>query len=481
MSIAKGIMFTVAMRWTDRLIGVVSTIILARLLVPDDFGVVAQATIVIGLITVLSDFGVHVALIQRAEPEAEHYDTSWTLRLIQFLLIAVTIYLVAPFVAGKFDEPRIEAVMRALCIGFVFAGLENIATVTFQKEMRFDLDFRFRLIPRLVGFLVTVTSAFALQSYWAMVIGAVSGRAASALLSYRMHAMRPKLSLARFRDIFAVSQWMLVRGVGAYIVNEMDRFALADRASTAEVGSYSLGKEIAAMPSTELLAPFNRVLFPAFVKARDDNGALPQLFLMTQGIQAFLAVPASAGLAIVAEDVVILLLGGRWMPAVPYIQILSLMYVLHALGGSAGYLLITLGRIRLTIASLWIQIVCFAALFLLASNQVAGEEVALMRMVSAFLGLAFSMAFVIFAVTSISFTDLLAVSYRPLVGTAVMATTLISLRPALEATPAVSVSSQMIVGAVVYTATVFSLWHLAGRPAGAESRALELMRRKIGR
>ncbi|MEQ8659398.1 MAG: oligosaccharide flippase family protein, partial [Gammaproteobacteria bacterium] len=303
LSVVHGTALAVTIRWVDRLLGVLSTIILARLLMPEDFGVVALASMAVAFATVLVDFGVNVALIQHNDPQQSHYDTAWTLRLLQMLFTALVLALAAPLIAGFFGDGRVAAVLAALAFGMFLSGLENIGIVAYQRNMQFGAEFNFLVSRRLIGFVVTIVAALLLRSYWALVIGVLVSRSAGVLLSYLMHPMRPRFSLAEFRDIFAISQWMLVRSIGAYLQNHAHKVFVGHYCSTATTGSYTLGDEIAAMPSSELLAPLNRVLFPSFARQKHDPAALKHLFLLALSMQTLLVVPASVGLAMVADRV----------------------------------------------------------------------------------------------------------------------------------------------------------------------------------
>ena len=205
------------MRWADRSIAFVSTLILARLLVPEDFGVIAMASLVIGLADVFFELGVNVALIQNKTPSPAHYDTAWTLRLIQTTLAAIIVVIASPWAATYFNDPRVTLVTQVLAVSLILSGLENIGVVTFQKEMQFGREFQFLFCKRIVGFIVTIVAAWFIRSYWAMVIGALAGRTFGVALSFAMHPMRPRLSLKKFGEIFSVSQWMLVRSIGGYL------------------------------------------------------------------------------------------------------------------------------------------------------------------------------------------------------------------------------------------------------------------------
>ena len=184
---AKGALLVVGMRWSDRLIGVISTLILVRLLVPADFGIVAMASIVVGLVDTLLDLGVGSALIQNRHAGRDEFDTAWTLRLAQSALAAIVLWFIAPYAAESFRDPRVLDVLRLMALTVLLGGFENIGIVSFQKNMEFGRDFRFFFLRRLSGFSATIVLAFLLHSYWAMVIGALVGRLAGVGLSFVLH------------------------------------------------------------------------------------------------------------------------------------------------------------------------------------------------------------------------------------------------------------------------------------------------------
>ena len=262
----RGALWTVGIRWTDRVIGFVSTLILARLLAPEDFGVIAMASIVIGLIDVLLDLGVNITLIQNLDAQRDDYDTAWTVRLFQALLVAALVVLAAPLAAGYFRDERVIDVLRVLAIAIAVAGFENIGVISFQKALNFSKDYQFTIAKRMVGFLTTLAAAIVLRNYWALVLGTLAGRSFGVGFSYLIHPYRPKICLAKFRQIWRFSQWILVRGIVGYLDSEMDKLVVGRREDSDGLGSYALAAQIAAMPTTELLAPLSRVLFPAFVE-----------------------------------------------------------------------------------------------------------------------------------------------------------------------------------------------------------------------
>lgn len=472
-SILRGTLLTVAMRWTDRLIGVISTLILARLLVPEDFGIIAMASIFIGLVTIVLELGVHVALIQNRTPSQAHYDTAWTIRLGQTLLSSLFVLICAPFAADYYGDARVESVIQWMALGLFIAGLENIGTITFQKEMRFGLDFQFMFLKRMAGFVTTIASALILGNYWALVIGTLTGRALGVALSYWLHPMRPRLSLEKFGEIFRVSQWMLVSGIGGYLDNNLHKLIVGHRADSTTMGAYTLGDEISGLPTSELLAPLNRVLFPAFVQVKHDPVELKRLFLLLQSIQTSIAIPASVGLALIASDAVMLLLGEKWLAAIPFLQILAFTHAVQAVTTSGGYILLTLGRIRDAAMIAWLQVACFVVIVFLLIPGSDAVGIATARVASVLIGLILVFLLLLRAMSNLTLLEIVRSVSRPLTATALMALALIWFDRIIELSPILSLITKVMIGTVVYVAVLGTIWFSFGRPTGAESYLLD--------
>ena len=471
-SVAKGAVLVVGMRWTDRLIGLISTLILARLLLPEDFGIVAMASIVVGLIDTILDLGVGSALVQNRQAGRDDFDTAWTLRLLQSALVALLIFLSAPFAVEFFHDPRVFDVIRVMALTTLIGGFENIGIVAFQKNMEFGRDFQFFFFRRIAGFVVTIALAFLLQTYWAMVIGAVVGRLAGVALSYVMHDYRPKFSKASLRQIWSFSQWILVANLGSYGLKQIDKFLVGRRTDAATMGAYALADEIAAMPTTELLSPLSRVLFPVFVEAAENPERLRVAYCMALGTQSLIALPAGVGLCMIATDIVPLLLGDRWSQMIPLIRTLALISVFSALTYSASYLLMTLGKVNLLAFDAWIRLALMAILLLFAFPDAGAQGIAMIRLATTALGFVFFACLVLYYVKSIRLMDFLKNTWRPLLSTGIMACAL-SIFPRFDGLALfIQVLLSIAFGFAIYLCAILGFWRLSGCCDSAENYLL---------
>lgn len=463
------------MRWTDRLIGLVSTLVLARLLVPADFGIVAMASIVVGLIDTLLALGVSSALIQNRNAGREEFDTAWTLGIIQGSMVAGIIWIAAPYAAASFHDPRVLAVVRVMAFSIFFGAFENIGIVAFQKNMEFGRDFRFFFIRRIFGFVVTLILAILLQSYWAMVIGALVSRFSGVGLSYWMHDYRPRLSLKKVRELWSFSQWVLVRNIGSYGLVQLDKFLVGHRTDAATIGAYSLADEVSSMPTTELLAPLGRVLFPLFVRVAHDAEQLRRAFCRALGIQTLFALPFGVGLALVANEVVPLVLGDQWLQAVPLLQTLALISTFTAMSHSSGYVLLALGKVWFQAVLAWIQFGFLASMALLAFPDVGVQGIANIRLGTTALGFFLFIGLVLIYVKSIHLIDLVCNTWRPILATGIMVLVLLFVSTLTLFGNFGQFLTMVLTGAVTYILAILVLWRLAGCRDGAESYLLDLL------
>jgi len=478
-SVTKGAILTVSMRWTDRLIGFISTLILARLLAPEDFGIIAMASLVVGLVDAFLALGVHVALIQNNNADQAHYNTAWTLRLAQLSIAAALIFLAAPHAAVYFNDPRIIPVLRFMAVGMLLMGIENIGIVSFQKEMRFGMDFQFAFVKRIAAFVITITAAWVLKNYWALVIGNLAGRAIGVVLSYQMHSMRPRFSLEKVKEIFSFSQWMLVSSIAAYLNRSLDNMLVGRHENATVVGGYTLANEISAMPTTEVLAPLNRVLFPAFVEAKKNLDELKRLYLLAQGVQSLIGMAAGVGLALVANEAVAVLLGDKWMFVVPFVQILALAYVIESIATSAGYVLITLGRVRSAAFVSLLQVGLFAAGVFLILTDIEAYQLAVVRVAAVLAGLIVSFWLLKLALSNISLMDIIRTVIRPFLATGAMAMAVIAMGEVVHAGPLVELFIKIVTGVLSYPLAILLMWYLVGQPEGAELYLLNKVRSSL--
>jgi O-antigen/teichoic acid export membrane protein len=375
----------------------------------------------------------------------------------------------SPIISNYFHDERSKLVLIFLSFIPLINSFQNIGLIALQKEMKFKQEFYLLSINRAIGFLITIVFAYIMKSYWALVIGTFSNAIIGVFLSYFFHPMRPTISLKRFNEIFSVSNWMLLKNIGQYFQTNLHRLLVGHWSPAATLGAYSLGSDIAAMPTNELLAPFNRVLFPAFSNLQDNPAELKRVFLLAQGLQTLVAMPAAAGLALVANDLVPLLLGVKWVEAIPYVQILSWGGVFSALISTSGFLMISLGYLRLNVLFVFTQVAIFAILILTFFNGSGAVIIAKTRLIVSMFGIFVAFGLAMYVFPRLNYIDIVKNTFRPIFGVGIMCVIVLILNNLLNFMPLYNVIIKILLGSITYILTVYMLWIICKKPVGSES------------
>jgi O-antigen/teichoic acid export membrane protein len=472
---AAGAAWMVLAKLVERSLGIVSTLILARLLVPADFGLVAVAMAVVAVLELLTGFGFDIALIRDQKATREHYDTAWTLNLLVGMAIALLMLALALPAARFFSDERLTWILVVLALMPLLTGLENIGVVAFRKELDFRREFIFLSGKKLVMFFTAVPLAAMLGNYWALVAGMTVGRLAATALSYWMHPYRPRWSLARVADLLGFSKWMFLMNIVMFFKLRFADFVIGRMAGPGALGLFNVGSEIASLPTSELVAPINRAVFPGYSTMGGDITALRRAYLSVTGVVALVALPAGATIAAMAPILVPLMLGPKWLETIPVIQIVAFFGMTTALLSNSFSIFLALGLPKVpTLLGAAQVLVLFAALpFGVSQAGIVGAAWATLAVGVAVLPVNFHL---LMRLVKCPLGELLSWLWRPLLATAALFVALDACVSRLRPTSLVELlvaNAAAGAGAVLgYLACAALLWVLAGRPEGAESLLL---------
>ena len=481
----RGAVWSVGMRWTVRAIGLVSTVILARLLTPEDYGIVAMAMLVVGLIEVFGDTGHQLALLRYREPSRAHYDSAFTIGLVTSLGLGVVVLIAAPFAAWGFDEPRVAPVMQVLSLRVFVGGFVNIGTVAFRHELDFAKDFRFLVYRKLLTFLSGLIAALILGNYWALVAGIVIGEAGSVVSSYLMHPYRPWIAFTKVRELWSISGWFLVGSVASFAHERGDEYVVTAIAPTGLFGEYHVASDVASLPAAEIVMPLARGLFPIYTRLVSQPKQLLDAYINVLSMVTIICCSVAAGAAAIADDLVALLLGSQWQGSAPLLAWLVLHSACLGVASSALLLHQAAGHAQLYARYSWLRV----ALVLPAMATVAWlsrdvVDVAMTRAAVSLLLIA-PILWTLPRVIPIKATDVVSASWRPLLAAIVMFTLVAQIQAGLPFTLPISrVCVTVPSGAAIFFGTMLLSWLLAGRPPGPERAGLrwladQLARRRI--
>jgi len=457
-----------AMRWVTRFLGVVSIATLARLLEKDNFGLVALASAFVALPAILTDLGVEQAIISERVPERGIYNTAWTIRLVQLAVAACLIYVSAPWVAAFYGDTRIIAIVEVLSVMVLLKGLENMWTVSFRKEFDFKRDFLYDTLSKLVTVAVTITLAVILRSYWALIYGQVVGAALRTTISFFIAPEWPRLTFSHWRRIWSYSQWSLAKGAATYLVQNGDRVILGRLTGAATVGAYSIGREIADMPLTEISMPVNRALGPGFSALQHDPNRLVLALVKSLAAVIMVALPIGVGLALTAEQLIPVFLGPKWGEAIPVLQLLSIASTITAVRGVMGNTLAVIGHVRSSAIVMWIRCLLLVVtgvpgVIIAGANGMAGAF-----LVAETLTTCATLYFYRQHLPQFSMASLGRTLFRPVSAAAVMTVMVLAANQLPIASHFLLLLTKVAIGVAAYAAVIYLLWQRAGNPEGLE-------------
>jgi len=484
--VARGIAWMTSARAVVRALGLISTLVLARLLVPADFGIIAMATSVGAGLELLTLFGFEVALIQRKSLTRDDYDTTWTLNTLMGFGVAALLVLTAGMAADYFREPRLEAVSMLLGLQYAIKNAANTGTVDFRRNLDFRWEFVTHVVPKIGGVIITIPLAFWLRDYRALIAGMILTSVMSFVLSYAVHPHRPRPCLRGAGELFRFSRWLLLSNLLAFFRNRGATFIIGRLMGSASLGIYGLADEVANMPTTEMVAPINRVLGPTYVKVHEDHDLLRSTFTATLGLIAILILPASVGLAAVTDPLVRLVLGEKWLATIPVMAILALAGAGNLLQTNTASVHTAIGQPRYITLTGFIQVVTLLPAIILGTiwkDLIGAAWACLLH--TWIIGIWTTYA-ILFRTTVIRRVDVVRACWRPVIASGVMylaVSTYLWLYAGHHsfAMSLLALSSATLLGIGVYVAVVVVLWNVAGRPEGSETAIIRRLRGAMNR
>lgn len=480
---ARGAGWVMAWRWGMRVLGLVSTLVLVRLLAPADFGLVALASGFMQSVDGLMSLGTEEAVIRQANPDRAVYDTAFTLTAMRGLTASLLVAGAAFPAATFFVEPRLGPVLLVVALLPLLDGVSNIGTVDFRRAMTFEKEFALMVLPKFGGILTAIVLALLLHSYVAMLGGMLVNRSLRMAMTYVMHPFRPRPSLRAWRALVGYSVWAWLLSLAALVRDRADSLLLGRISGASTLGFYSVGAEIAALPMTELVEPLGRASFSGFAAARQEGAAVGETFLRLIGFSALLALPVGLGLSAVAAPLTRFALGPGWDAAVPVLQVLGVAGIMLVFGHLSQHLLSAhgfLGRlVGIVLAGALVRVGLLLAL--IPGFGATGAAVAAGIAIAVEQAAMVVAAFRRFGIGPVA---LAAQVWRPVIAGAVMAAVLWSCGFGWAAVGPgnglVPLAGAVAVGAGTFVAALVCIWLLAGQPAGAEADLRKAIAR-IGR
>jgi len=335
-----------ALRVASRALGFIRTIILARILVPEDFGLLGIAILAISALDTFSQTGFHAALIQRKENLESYLDTAWTVSVIRGFFLFLVLLLIAPLIANFFNTPHAVLVIRLIAITALFSGCTNIGIVFLQKELEFRKKFIYEFSATVINLSVAISLAFVMRNVWALVWGILSAGFVRLFMSYIIHPYRPRVEFDRkkFMHLFGFGRWILGASVLVFLITSGDDLFIAKALGVTALGLYQLAFLISNLPTTEITHVISQVTFPAYSKLQFNLPKLNGAYLKVLKITTFVSTPIAAGIFTLSSEFTQIFLGTKWMSIVPLMKILIISGLVRSIQATTGPVFLAVNR-----------------------------------------------------------------------------------------------------------------------------------------
>jgi lipopolysaccharide exporter len=467
----------IAMRWGSRLIGLVSTVIVARLLTPEDFGIVAIATSYIGIVLGVTELNLSRAIIQFNDPKKSEYDTAWTLSLIRGVLLSAMILASAIPMASFMNEPRLVALITVLAVSPLILGLENSYFVEFQKEMKFSKLFWAETSSKVLAVATTISLAVIYRNYWALVGGMLVSNVAKVSMGYWFRPAMPRLCLSAVRRFLGFAVWLSAQAFLTEFNSRFFNFIIGAKLGATAAGKFHMSVELSELIS-EIIGPIARATYSAYSKINDDIHRISNSYASATAVLVALVLPAGIGLSLVSHDFVFVLLGDQWVGIAPYLMLLAAMASANGFVATADSVLISLGHQK----QVFLREVCLSAATLICilgaiwHGSLMGFVIA--RVVSGIVWIFLTHYFVQSYLEPWLGRVLWKRCWRTLASVGAMIIAVTAVGYLFPENPSnidivIRLGLSVMVGMVSYTATHMLLWWISGNPEGPEEWAIK--------
>lgn len=461
------------------ILNAVALLVLARLLTPEDFGIVALATAILSIVQSCTEMSLNNALIKKKSIDQSHIDTVWTMALIRSALICLIFVAAAWPLSIIYSNPELVPVFLVSGLTGAIIALQNPRVWLATKQMTFGPLAIAQFLRRALGVLFAVIFAVVLQTYWAIILGYLVGAVGVAAVSYILVPYRPKFSLVHVREIWTFSRWVFLSQIFQTLNWRLDQLIVGMFVPKAQLGIYAMADNIAVIPARETVHPIRYALFPGLANISDDLHRMRQSLLLSQATIAMIVAPLGVGLALVAEPAVELALGSKWLDTIPFIQIFCIVYTVGIFSIGLHPVSMALGKTKLLFIRQFMT-VCVKIPAILTGLYLGGlVGAALGRLASDIFAVAVEF-FLMKRMLELPIWRQISKHSFTLIGLSAMVIGVTGIEAALPSTqwhPALEFVVLSASGASIYAGSIFVLWLVQGRSHGPVNVLIDALQR----
>jgi lipopolysaccharide exporter len=479
--LVKGSVWLTSARMIDNILATVATFVLARYLLPADFGLVALGTTMLAIMSSVTNLSLSEALIRHEDPGESHFSAVFTLNAARGMILGLILAIAAFPMAAFYEDPRLIGVMLALSLSLFLRGITNPRRAMLRRALVFSQEFTLIVSQKFFGVVASVVVAVVYQSYWALILGILVTQFANIVVSYMVLPFWPRITFQHMRELLSFSGWLTAGQIVNTLNWRFDYLLIGKLLDATALGYYTLGNQLALLPTREAITPLTQTIYPGFAKIRGDRVRLGVAYQRAQALVTAIALPAGIGVAVIADPLVRLTLGEKWTPVIFVIQCLASVFALQTLGSLVQPLGMAAGETRLLFMRDTQMLLLRVPIIAGALIYYGLTGVILARIFTGLFG-AFVNMVLVQRLIGVSVAKQLAANLRALVAVAVMALGVtVVLRELPDTTDHMTlimyVGILVTLGAIIYCVATFIFWLAMNRPPGPETEIVNLLSR----
>lgn len=321
-----GAFWTVIERLGSQVVGFVVTVVLARLLQPSDYGAIGMLAVFLSISQMFIDCGFGSALIRKKDRTDIDFSTVFWYNLAVAIVCYGILFAVAPLISSFYNMPVLSAVLRVVGVNLVIQALFTIQITRLTAAVQFKTQAKVTVLSCVLGGCIGICFAFLGYGVWALVFQSLASSLVSGLAYWIVSDWRPamRFSYDAFRQLFGFGSKIMAASCMHTIYTNISPLIVGRKYSATDLGLYSRADSLAALPGSIFQGTLGRVIFPVLASIQDDESRLITAYSKYLKVITSIVVPAMLTLAACAEPVVVMLVGERWIPCVPYLRLLAI-------------------------------------------------------------------------------------------------------------------------------------------------------------
>lgn len=356
--VIRGISWIGGLRLVTRIVSLLRTAIIARVLSPSQVGLFGIAALSLSFLEIFTETGINIFLVQQKKSIDSYINTAWVASIIRGIIISLVTLVSSPITAAFFNAKDSQVLLMMIALVPFLRGFINPSVAKFFKDLHFQKEFYYRTSIFFLESIITIFFVFTLSSPVGLVLGLIFGAIYEVILSFVIVKPVPSFAFNKLKllNIIRQGKWLTLAGIFNYLYHNGDNIVVGKLLGVGSLGLYDIAYRISTLPISEMSDTIVKVTFPVYVKISEDRKRLRRALVKATVFIAIFVIPLGLALFIFPKEIVRILLGDQWISVAPVLQILAIFGVVRAIFFSPVAIFYGLSRqdiiMRITFVSL---------------------------------------------------------------------------------------------------------------------------------